>query len=409
MKILATAPFLPWPPIDGGRIVAYHHVRGLAGRGLDVTMIYAARRAEDTGNAAHLEPFGTVRVVPARARSAVGAAAAALARGGSLRVERHRVPGLQEAVVATLEEESGAPFDVVLLDSMFTAYLVPAVRAAAPRARIVLFEHNVESQVFRRLVTTTRSPGWRLLSAWETPRVEAAERRAAEAVDRVLTLSREDADTLRALAPAANVSVLGPGVATSAGEAIAPPPEPRRALFLGSYHWPPNRDAVRWLLREIWPRVRRRLPDARLVLAGNDPSGEMRALADPAAGVEARGFVEDVAATTREAAVCLAPLRFGGGIRLKVLEALANERPVVGTTPGLEGLELTPGEHVTLADDAEGLAGAMAELLQDPERAARQARAGRAHVEETCSWDAVARRMEATFLELIEERRPDER
>ena len=101
---------------------------------------------------------------------------------------------------------------------------------------------------------------------------------------------------------------------------------------------------VAWLLGDIWPRVRRRLPAAGLILAGNDPTGEMRALADPAAGVEARGFVEDVGATTREAAVCLAPLRFGGGIRLKVLEALANERPVVGTPSGLEGLALRAGE-----------------------------------------------------------------
>ena len=404
MRILATAPFLPWPPIDGGRIVAYHHLRGLAARGHDLTMIYAGRRPEDPENARRLEPFGEVHVEPARARSAPAAAMSAVARGGSLRVERHRVPGFERAVADRLERESGTPFDAVLLDSLFTAYVIPAVRAAAPRTPIVLFEHNVESQVFRRMVATTGSPGWRLLSGWETSRIQAAERRAAEAVERVLTLSREDAAALRDLAPAAKIAVLGPGVETCVGETIPPPPEPRCALFLGSYHWPPNRDAVQWLLGEIWPRVRRRLPSARLVLAGNDPTGEMRSLADPAAGVEARGFVEDVAATTREAAVCLAPLRFGGGIRLKVLEALANERPVVGTSPGLEGLELDPGRHVTLADDAESLAAATAELLGDPERARRQARAGRARVEEAYSWGAVAGRLEETFRELIDER-----
>jgi glycosyltransferase involved in cell wall biosynthesis len=404
MRILATSPFLPWPPIDGGRIVAYHHLRGLAARGHEITMFYATRRPEDTGNARHLEPFGRVRLAPARRRSAPGIALAALARGRSLREERHRVPGLAAALERLLEEERDRPFDVALLDSLFTGYLAPVLRARSPATRIVLFEHNVESQVFRRMVATTGSLGWRVVGAWETPRVEAAERRAALAADRVLMLSEEDAAALRAIAPAAKVSVLGPGVETFPGQAIAPPPEPRRALFLGSYHWPPNRDAVAWLLGGIWPRVRRRIPAARLVLAGNDRSGEMRALADPAAGVEARGFVEDVAAVTREAAVCLAPLRFGGGIRLKVLEALANERPVVGTPAGLEGLALRDGEHVTVAGDAEEVARAVAELLEDPERAARQARAGRARVEEAYSWEAVARRLEDAMRELTDER-----
>jgi glycosyltransferase involved in cell wall biosynthesis len=404
MRILATSPYLPWPPIDGGRIVPYHHLRGLAALGHDLTMVYAGRRPEDAGNARHLEPFGRVQVVPARGRSAPEVALAAAVRGRSLREERHRVPALAAAVARVLEEERAAPFDVALLDSLFTAHLVPVVRAGSPRTRIALFEHNVESRVFRGMVAKTGSPGWRAVARWETARIEAAERRAATAVDRALTISDEDAAALRALAPDAKVTALGPGVATFAGEAIAPPPEPRRALFLGSHNWPPNRDAVAWLLGEIWPRVRGALPAARLVLAGNDPAGEMRALADPAAGVEARGFVEDVTATTREAAVCLAPLRFGGGVRLKVLEALANERPVVGTTPGLEGLALRDGEHVTVADDADGLARAVADLLERPERAARLAQAGRARVEETYSWEAVARRLEDTFRELIDER-----
>jgi glycosyltransferase involved in cell wall biosynthesis len=126
----------------------------------------------------------------------------------------------------------------------------------------------------------------------------------------------------------------------------------------------------------------------------------MRELADPGAGIEARGFVKDVAATTREAAVCVVPLRWSGGLRLKVIEALANERPVVTTGPGIAGMPFRDGREVLVRDGAAPFAEAVAGLLADAEESSRLASNGRARVEAEHSWDAVVDRLVSIFEEL---------
>jgi glycosyltransferase involved in cell wall biosynthesis len=395
VRILFATPFLPYPPIDGGRIIPYHHLRGLAERGHRLTMVFAMRRPEDRANLPELARFGDVLPVEVAPRGALGAAAAALRRGESVRVRRHAFPEVAEELA-----RHAAAADVVYLESLFTAYALPRIRRAHADARIALFEQNVESQIFRRLAARS-GPLWKVLAAWETPCIERAERDAALAADAVLTISDDDSDTLRRLAPGADVRTLGAGVDTFPGETIPPPRDPRTVLFLGSYHWPPNRDGARWLAREVWPNVRALAPGARLVVAGNDPAGRMHELADPGAGIEVRGFVQDVVATTREAAVCVVPLRWSGGVRLKVLEAFANERPVVATEAGIAGMPFRDGEEVLVRDGAAAFAEAVVGLLADPAESSRLARNGRARVEAEFSWDAVAGRLVAIFEEMI--------
>ncbi len=397
MKILYATPFLPFPPIDGGRMIAYHHVRGLAERGHRIKMVFGARRPEDLANVSELAKFGEVKLVDVRKRGLLATAVSAVGHGESIRVHRHSLPEVAEELA-----RNAADADIVYLDSLFTTYALPHIRRAHPGARVALFEHNVESQIFRRMVAHGGG-GWKAVAAWESPRIERAERDAALDADTVLTLSDDDAESLRRIAPGANVRTLGPGIDTFPDETIPPPSDRRTVLFVGSYHWPPNRDGAAWLAREVWPHVRALVPDARLVVAGNDPQGRMRELADPTRGIEARGFVEDVVATTREATLCVVPLRYSGGIRLKVIEAFANERPVVSTGPGIAGMPFRDGEDVVVRDDPREFAEVVARVLTDEEEALRLARGGRARVEAEFSWDAVANRLVSFFEEMRRE------
>ncbi len=393
MRILYTAPFVPYPPHDGARLIAFHYLQGLARKGHELTMVLPLRRPEDPESAAHLAEFGDVRTVPVRGRSTAAIACEALRTRESLRIQRHTLPEMLPHLAHAL----AAPLDLVLLDSLFTAYLLPLVRLERPRLPVALLELNSESQVFRRLVATKRSSLWKLLALWEQPRITAAERGALRGADHVLALSAEDERTLRELGGDIETTVVGPGISTYRGETIPPPTDAKTVLFLGSYLYPPNRDAARWLAREIWPRVRARHPEARLVLAGTDPRRRIARFANPALGIETPGFVEDAVAVTRQATLTVVPLRIGGGVRLKILEALANERPLVATPLGAEGLSLTPGEHALTAESAEDIAEAVAGLLADPVRARTLAVAGRERVEALYSWDTVIERLEAAL------------
>ncbi len=350
-----------------------------------------------------MRAFGSIRAVPTIHRSMLGIARDALRHGASIRITRHRFSAVERELARAIREDG--PFDVVYLDSVFTSYLLPIVRAEAPRAPVVLLELNVESQVFDRWAAQRGGPALALLSRWEAPRIARAERAAHRELERVITLSEEDARTIRAGAPEARTFVLGPGTPTYAGDEIPPPPDRSTVLFFGSYHWPPNVDAAEWMAGHIWPRVLERAPDARLVLAGLDPKRSIARLADPARHIDARGFVDDAVATTRAATVCAVPLRVGGGIRLKIIEALANERPVVTTTIGAEGLGLTPGEHALFADTEEEFGAAVARLLADEREAQRIARAGRRFVEEHYAWPRIIDRLESFLAGAITEGR----
>jgi glycosyltransferase involved in cell wall biosynthesis len=170
------------------------------------------------------------------------------------------------------------------------------------------------------------------------------------------------------------------------GEPV-PPSEERLVVFVAQLGWAPNVDAATWFASEVWPLVRRSRPDARLALVGRDPSPPVKALADDT--VEVTGSVPSVRPWLARAAVALAPLRAAGGSRLKILEALDAGRPVVATRLGAEGLEDLVGHGVVVADDAPGLAAAVVELLDDPERAARLGRDGHEAVAARYGWDAT--------------------
>ncbi|MGQ0720824.1 MAG: glycosyltransferase [Candidatus Eiseniibacteriota bacterium] len=401
MRIVYTSPFLPYPPIDGARSVNWNQVKGLAERGHGLELVVPIRRPEDPANVPHLEQVAAVRAVPVPVRGLWREAVGALARGQSLRVRRHGFAEVSAAMARALETHA----DLVFLDTVFTAYLLPVVRRVAPAVPVVLHELNVESQVFRRFAANDGRPLLRLGARWEGPRVEEAEQRAWKNADRVLTLSEDDAKEIARRCPGAHVSACAPGIVTYPGEAIPPPADDASVLFLATYRYPPNVDAARWLARSIWPRVRALRPDAVLTIAGQDPAGHTRSLADGRLGIRVLGFVEDAAATVRAAAVVVAPLRVGGGVRLKILEALANERPLVSTALGAEGLPIESGVHASIADGEEAFTGEVARLLGDRAAARCLAAAGRALVEQSFSWTAAIDRLEGILEHVAAQRR----
>jgi glycosyltransferase involved in cell wall biosynthesis len=219
-------------------------------------------------------------------------------------------------------------------------------------------------------------------------------------VDRMLVMSDADASALRRLNPVARVSVIPNGVDTYL---LRPGPiseAGRRVLFVGSPQHPPNLDAARWLLTEIWPALHHRCPDATLTLVNMDvPPVSVLAAAQP--GVRVTSQVSDVVPYYRQADLCLVPLRIGSGTRLKILEAMALGVPVLTTQIGAEGLEVVPGLHVALAESTEMLVAEAANLLAGAGRRYALALAARKLVEERYDWDQIVKRLEAVYSELL--------
>jgi glycosyltransferase involved in cell wall biosynthesis len=164
---------------------------------------------------------------------------------------------------------------------------------------------------------------------------------------------------------------------------------PERLVFTGSMDWFPNEDAIQFFLDAILPRVRRDVPGVTLSVVGRNPSAPLRAAA-ARAGVIVTGTVDDVRPFVDEAALYIVPLRAGGGTRLKIFEALAMGKAVVSTSVGAEGLAVTPGRDIAIADHPDEFARSVIELLRDPARRAALGRAGRLLVQRRYSWEQVS-------------------
>lgn len=277
-----------------------------------------------------------------------------------------RVGGFEEYL-----RECGAELDAVLLSRphISVPYL-QALRSVVPQVTVAYYGHDLH---FRRLLREADVSGREDLRA-EAERFEAMERELWRGADIVLYPSQEEADEVAALQPGTRVRAIAPYAFDRFNDA-AEPDGRSGLLFVAGFAHSPNVDAALWLVQEVMPRLWRTYPDLRLSLVGSKPTDAVRALAGGL--VEVTGYVsdEELARRYHQARVAVVPLRYGAGVKGKVVEALQNGVPVVTTGVGAQGM---PGlEDVAAVEDGpEGLADAIAALLADDELWRRRSRAG---------------------------------
>ena len=286
--------------------------------------------------------------------------------------------------------------DVVQIESPFLLPYTADLRAAGD-ARLVLRSLNVEFRIWEGLARNERNPVRRVALRRMASSLRTYELRAMESVDAIVPISEADAADFRALGCTRPMHVVPCGVSLPARAPQSP--QPRTVGFIGSLDFRPNQDAVMWILDELWPRVVERMPDARLSIAGSSPPDALRRRARER-GVHLLGDVDDAEAFLRTMSVVIAPLFAGGGMRIKVLEAMALEKPVVATTIGAGGVDVQHGRDLLIADDVESFAGAVVRLLGDPHEAARLGLAARASVAERYDSDALAHGLLRFYEEL---------
>jgi glycosyltransferase involved in cell wall biosynthesis len=229
------------------------------------------------------------------------------------------------------------------------------------------------------------------------------ERRLMRESDATVVFTRRDGEALRTLAPAARIAEIPFG--TTLPDLPLDPRGygPATLLFVGSFVHPPNFDAAIRLAADVFPRVRARAPSAQLNVVGENPPPELQRLASP--GVSILGRVPDLRPYLDQAAVVIAPLRLGGGMRVKVLETLAAGKALVATPLAVEGLGVEHDQQVVLAETDDQLAQAVSDLLADADRRAAIAGAARAWAMLHLGWTAPVEAYSALYEEVVERRR----
>jgi glycosyltransferase involved in cell wall biosynthesis len=367
VRSLLVTKFLPAPPDSGGKLRSLAMLELLAGLGpVDLVAI-------DDGRADHDRLAGLGASIHAAAGTSSGAdrmrGAVAMR---SLSGARFWHPDVHATIRRLTSERS---YDVVQVEY---SPLAPYLRTADSAAVRVIDFHNVESALMATRARLARAPIGALLRA-ESRALERVEREAARTADVTVVVSDAEA---RRLGRPDNVVVAPNGWRPGP---LLPAVEEPVVVFVGLLGWGPNRDAALWLAREIWPRVLRQVPTARLLIVGRDPTPDVRALST--ASVEIVPSPADVRPYLARAALAVAPLRSGGGSRLKLLEALDAGRPVVATPLGADGFEPLVGRGVVLGTHADELADAVSALLGAPEQARALGCAAHELVRRDYSWE----------------------
>jgi hypothetical protein len=393
MRILWVGTKTPWPPIDGGRLVASVTLDALAAAGVHITFV-APRGATNV----HISSVhASSRIAPTltddRPRPWTRALVTSLWSGRPATIERHAAPRLAAVVAHLMRTQT---FDVVHVEQLQAS--IAAAPARAYGLPSVLRTHNVESAIWASAALGRAWPT-ALLQRLEGRRVRAFEATALAEVDAVIALSAVDAAALRLLAPTAHVHVAPPPWPSALPPVISIYPgleQHPTFVWIGSRGWSPNDDAVRWLGEAIWPAIRAGMPDARLHTFG-------AALAS-APGLSAHPSPADSAEAFWPGAILLLPLRQAAGVRMRVLEAWARSVPVIATDAALAGLDATDGDDVLIANEPAAFAQAAESLVRSPDLRARLVAGGRRTLVARHDPEAIARQMLEVYRAAIARR-----
>lgn len=398
MNVLMLTQVLPYPPDSGPKIKTYNVIKYLA-QTHRVTLVSFVR-GDQSAHVRHLKQFcqavhtvpmtrGVMHDGPAMIRS--------LLTNQPWMMVRDDRRAMRDLVDRLSAEGS---FHVAHADQLNMCQYAARVAGAFK----VFDAHNALWLLYQRLWQTMK-PGpkkwllgrdWRLLKGYEG--------RICREFDALLAVSDEDRLALEeAAGRSLEAAVIPIAIDTDEVKVVEREAEPRHILHIGTMYWPPNINAVNWFIQKIYPLVRRERPDVQFGVVGSRPPADLLALNEAGLGINVTGYVADPTPYQRQAAVMIVPLLAGGGMRVKILNALAEGIPIVSTALGYEGIAVTPGENILAADTPAEFAAQVLRVLNDPHLGRQLAANGRRLAEERYDYRRACRPLDAVYARAAQE------
>lgn len=388
MNILFVATQLPLPADTGGRIRSFNLIKHLS-RKHQVTFVCSVDRntAQDV-----LEEMARwcsrfigipTRQINSRNWLYFLRLAANFLSPTPFGVSKDYHPALAGRIRDLLKSER---FDVLVCDFLHAAVNLKGINSVAT----VLFQHNVEAEIFRRYYLQQTGPLRKLFWLYQWKKMQRYESHTAEKLDCCVAVSPTDQLTFERDYKLSNVAHIDTGVDLDYFSSVTASRLPKRIVFTGSMDWLPNEDGVLWFVRDVLPEIRNCVPGVSFTVVGRKPSSKVRQLVDSFPDIQITGRVEDVRPYLAESSVFVVPIRIGGGTRIKIFEAMASGTPVVSTSVGAEGLPVVDQDHLLKADTAETFARAVVTLLRDQRLSARLAEQAKLFVSENFDWARIS-------------------
>ena len=405
LRILFLTQIVPYPPDAGPKVKTWHVLRFLAAMGYEIHLVTYVRAEEEKHLDTLRELCAQVYPVPIR-RSRIMDGFYWLRSnltGRPFLIERDDLKEMRVLVDRLLEREK---FDVVHADQLTMTQF--ALNQNGRNLARIFDAHNAVWTILDRMADNNPwlvKPVLKL----EAQRIKRYEGKVVREFERTLAVTYIDENSLLDAANSIarndvyrdRIAVIPIAVDTQQLLPIKREVQSVNILTLGTLHYPPNADGIRWFLKEVFPLILREVPQTTLTIVGKNPPADFLEFERQQPEViKVTGYVPSLQPYLEKAAVVVIPVRAGGGMRVRILESLSWGMPLVTTTIGLEGIEARPGEEVLVADEPEVFAHAVVNLLKDPALRNKIADQGRKLAEARYDWQVVFKDLERIYQEI---------
>lgn len=350
MKILLLCNKSPWPPAEGGPIAMYAMITGLIRAGHTVKVISANTSKYHIDPATVPETFQKqtgIEFVNIDLRIKVKDALINFLSGQSYHVARFRTPEFEKKLIEVL---SGDEFDIIQAEMLYMTVYNDIIRKYS-NARFVLRSHNIEHLIWQRIAVNTRNPIKRYYLKHLFLTLKNYELEMLQKLDGIVAITPTDAAFFKKHSGKTPVISIPFGIELEKYRTIVNQPATTDLFHIGSMNWYPNEEGILWFLSKVWPLITQEMPLLKFYLAGRQMPDWLRNL--NSRNVKVVGEVPDALDFMNKHAVMVVPLFSGSGIRIKIIEAMAAGRTVISTEIGAEGIRVTPGENILIANTAD--------------------------------------------------------
>ena len=264
----------------------------------------------------------------------------------------------------------------------------------------VLNHHNVESAMMYRRAKKEKNVAKKIYFCQEAFKLEQYERKVCELFNYNFVVSKEDKGTLKHIANNARIEIIENGVDTKYFYVEREKKEKNTLVFAGGMNWYPNKDAMLFFAKEIWPMLTRKRPNIKMYIIGMDPPDELTRLSSKDRNLIVTGYVDDVRLYFEKASLYVCPIRDGGGSRLKILDALSSRIPIVATRIAAEGIDVEHEKNILIAETPKKISESIIRLLDDRHLRRKLAYEGRLLVEKSYEWSTIGNKLSIIYKEL---------
>lgn len=393
-------PYLPYPPSEGGQVRSYKLIK-LLSKSHEITLVCFSRLHNTQEQIDHMKQFCRKVIVIERGKT--WTLSNILRTGFSLYpflVSIYYSKKIREVLTFELANDN---YDLIHAEMSYTLPYLPKDH----KLPVILVEQTIMSRIFTHQAKTDRRLWFRPFMFLDIAKMKYWERYFWKKVNRVVTVSEEDADVVKKIIPGLRVDVVPNGV----GEDVSNLPRKihfnHNILYMGNYKWIQNWEAAELLAKEVFPLIRKKIPTARLIIAGQSPTKDVMTLANNH-GISILKLEDDdfkgVVDCYLNAGLFVAPMYAPGGTRLKILAAMASMVPVVTTTIGAEGYGAKNKESILLGNSSQEIADRAVEVLNNRKLYQRIALGARRLVDEHFTWEPIAEKLEKIYKEIVNEK-----